>query len=160
MTTRNVNVGVFAIRQVPVKMQGTSILYAPDLRKFAVIDRNTKERIALFEMPQYRKFADAGVIEFDRNTQDYIEDEYQKWYDEQRDALDKEVAEDAEGDEPSIIAPGDRSNVSQEDAKVHVSKDPTRHVGGYFITVSTVAILIILARLVIVPLVIKLFEIA
>lgn len=157
---RNVNVGVFAIRQVPVKMQGTSILYAPDLRKFAVIDRNTKERIALFEMPQYRKFADAGVIEFDRNTQDYIEGEYQKWYEEQNSILDEEIAEEEEKSEPLVIAPGDRVDVNPEDIKNHVSKDPTRHVKGYFITVAMIAILAILARLVIVPLVIKLLEIS
>lgn len=150
---------------VPPKMQGKSIFYSPDLRMFAIYDRNTNTTLNYFKMPQYRTFMDANCIEPDTNTIGYIEDEYDRWETERNareasDAIIDDMSSDAaEGND--YIVSGDRNITDYADERDSKrSKDPTRHVGSYFITAFMLAAFAILCRLVIIPLVQQLLAVS
>ena len=147
---------------VPARMQGKLIFYARDLRMFAIYDRNTNKTIDYFKMPQYRTFMDASCIEPDTNTIGYIEDEYDRWEAETNakkasDAVIDDISKEA-SDDGDYVVNGDRNITDYDDetggdrAKAR-SKDPTRHVGSYFVTMLVIALLVILCRVVIIPLV-------
>lgn len=152
---------------VPPKMQGKSIFYSPDLRMFAIYDRNTNTTLNYFKMPQYRTFMDANCIEPDTNTIGYIEDEYDRWVTERNakdasdaviDDMSREAATDNDG---SYIESGDRNITDYAEAREKKrSKDPTRHVGSYFVTIFMLALFAILCRIVIIPLVQQLLAVS
>lgn len=152
---------------VPPKMHGKSIFYSPDLRMFAIYDRNTNTTLNYFKMPQYRTFMDANCIEPDTNTIGYIEDEYDRWEAERNakeasDAvIDDMSREAATGSDGNYIESGDRNITDYAEAHERKrSKDPTRHVGSYFVTIFMLALFAILCRIVIIPLVQQLLAVS
>lgn len=144
--------------QVPQAMQGASIYYSPKYQKFAIVSAKTGKRLEYFEMPQYRTFADNDIILFDENIVNYIEDEYDKWYDEVHAKVEAAVDTYNETHQEDVrITPGDMEPEPTNDGK---SKDPTRHIKGYFVTSFIIAMLIIVGRLIILPLVLNLMRIS
>lgn len=162
---RNIHVGMFArdnTNGVPMKMRGATVYYAPDLRKFAIVDRNTNKTLNFFEMPQYRTFVDTGVLTLDPNTSGYMEDEYQRWHDEQEAQLASDMEEDEydeDGTQP-VITQGDRPETIDTTDGRPKSKDPTRHIKGYFVTTFVLALMAVLGRTVLVPTIMKLLEVS
>lgn len=166
---RNIHVGTFSrnSNSVPVTMRGAAVYYAPDLRKFAIVDRNSNKTLNFFEMPQYRTFVDAGVLELDPNTSGYMEDEYQRWHDEQEAQVATDIEQDAmsdgndDGYEPPVITQGDRPETMDFDGNGRPrSKDPTRHLRGYFVTIFILTLMAVLGRTVLLPVIMKLLEIS
>lgn len=167
---KSIYVGTFVrdSDNVPPRMQGKMIFYAPDLRMFAIYDRNTRTTLNYFKMPQYRTFMDANCIEPNTNTIGYIEDEYDRW-EAEKSATDASKAviddmrndDDAQEDDGNYIVNGDRNITDYADEKEKGrSKDPTRHVGSYFVTIFLLAMFAILCRLVIIPLVQQLIAVS
>lgn len=156
---KSIFVGVFVRDndQVPAKMKGKAIYYSPEFQKFAIYDKNTRKTIDFFPMNTYRVFMDAHLIEPDNHTIGLIEDEYDRWAESQQPQDDMQQQYDGGMNNENVIIPSDRTVMDYADTmdiqEQKRSKDPTRHVGSYFMTIFILAIAAILGRTVIVPLI-------
>jgi hypothetical protein len=165
---RNIYVGTFSKdnNQVPIILRGMAIYYAPDLQTFAIFDKSQNKTYKFFKMPQYRAIMDAGCIDANSQTIDYIEDEYERWAhaQEAEDESANVINEMSQMDADGVMSAHDRSVTDYEDTMTQKertqSKDPTRHVGSYFVTVMILAIVAIVCRVVIMPLVQQLMAVS
>ena len=150
----HVHVGVFGKRNVPEDLKGAHIYFSPELKKFATVkDGITKN---YFGFNKYRSFTEAGVILFDSTTQEYIDREYESWYDEQQEKIEQELRA------KRLIDPDDMSQAEeQEDADAKITyKDPTKMLLPFFTTCAIIALIAIIIRVVIIPLIILMREAA
>lgn len=146
---------------VPQVVKGARIWYSPSLQKFAIVDpNNPSNTLKYFGMDKYRDFQNAGIIEFNSGSQDYIESEYDDWYDEQQQSINDEIAAEQRIREATTETPGDSMYQEQQDEKQKKAKDPTRHITGFFVTVAIVAVIAIIVRLVIIPMLLNMQAIA
>ena len=165
----NIIVGVFDdIPGVPENFRGCRIYYSKLHKKFAIVDKNTNETIQMFELPHYDKFMRAGVIIFQqRETQDFLDEEYEEWREENEAKL-REEAKRARKENDRVIARNGiderelmrLSNETADDdfdrAYGLIEDDDAPQIGhllGFFLAVAGIAIAVILTRMVILPLV-------
>lgn len=153
MAEKNVRIGVFEkSSNVPPELQGTRIYYSPSLQKFAIVDNdnNTKK---FFGFPKYRQFADAGVILFNGDVQDYIEDEYDAWRDEEAARIEeRKQAADMEDEADAAVRRPMQQGPTADELEESGRNDPTRHLFGYFFTVGALAVVVIIVRVIVIPL--------
>lgn len=159
-----IKVGVFETTQsVPHELQGATLYYStnqtvPEDKRFRVLDVNNalvnKSDGTPFEfgLDNFEKLASRNLIVFLPGIQDFMDEElarYRNNHDSQSDYTPPPMMEaptPASGQQPTQEQFNALSEIENADDVLKV-KDPTKHIGAFFVTIFLIAIVIICIRL-------------
>lgn len=132
---------------VPVEFRGKRICYSPSRQQFCVLDDNQRIQ-SMFGFVQFQRLNGAGVIDYNSRTRDYIMREYEKWENSITDIIEEE--------QDSIVGEqvnDDMSNAGIIGQEQVFTKDPSRMLRAYFITLFIIMFIITITLTVVVPLI-------